>query len=134
MKICRLINSELEVYVQKCNFTNDELNVFWKLAKGKSIAEISLDLSVSESTVSRRIKEIENKMKGVRLLKERKVPIWEKLTLTVEEASDYSGIGINKLYELLSQPSSAEYVLQVGKRRIIKRKAFEAYLENSKGI
>lgn len=87
MKICRLINSELEVYVQKCNFTNDELNVFWKLAKGKSIAEISLDLSVSESTVSRRIKEIENKMKGVRLLKERKVPIWEKLTLTVRSLS-----------------------------------------------
>lgn len=134
MKICRLINSELEVYVQECNFTNDELNVFWKLAKGKSIAEISLELSVSESTVSRRIKEIENKMKGVKLLKEREVPIWEKLTLTVEEASDYSGIGINKIYEMLSQPSSAEYALRIGKRRVVKRKAFEKYLENSKEI
>lgn len=134
MKICKMINSELEVYVRECNFTNDELNVFWKLAKGKSIAEISLELSISESTVSRRIKEIESKMKGVRLLKERETPIWEKLTLTIEEASDYSGIGVNKLYKMLSESSSAEYLLHVGKRRLIKRKAFEKFIENSKEI
>lgn len=134
MKLCRLIESELEVYVRKCNFTNDELNVFWKLAKGKSIAEISLDLSVSESTVSRRIKEVETKMKGVRLLENRQVPIWEKVTLSIEEASEYSGIGSNKLYKMIAEPSSAEYVLYNGKRKMIKRKAFEKFLENSKEI
>lgn len=31
---------------------------------------------------------------------ENKVPIWEKLNLTVEEASEYSNIGVNKIREL----------------------------------
>lgn len=28
------------------------------------------------------------------------VPIWEKATLTLEEAAEYSGIGINNLREI----------------------------------
>ena len=29
-----------------------------------------------------------------------KIPIWEKITLTMDEAVEYSGIGKSKLYEL----------------------------------
>lgn len=134
MKICRLIKSELDVYAERCNFTEEELNVFWKLSKGKTIQEIALALSVSESTVSRRIKEIEDKMKGVNLMNERSVPIWEKLTLTIEEASEYSGIGVNKLYKMLASPSSEKWVLHNGKRKLIKRKAFENYIANSEEV
>ena len=134
MKICRLIKSELDVYAERCNFTEEELNVFWKLSKGKTIQEIALALSVSESTVSRRIKEIEDKMKGVNLMNERSVPIWEKLTLTIEEASEYSGIGVNKLYKMLTLPSSEKWVLRNGKRKLIKRKAFENYIANSEEV
>lgn len=134
MKICRLIKSELDVYAERCNFTEEELNVFWKLSKGKTIQEIALALSVSESTVSRRIKEIEDKMKGVNLMNERSVPIWEKLTLTIEEASEYSGIGVNKLYKMLALPSSEKWVLRNGKRKLIKRKAFENYITNSEEV
>ena len=32
------------------------------------------------------------------------VPIWEKVTLTVEEAAEYSGIGRNKIRELTDKP------------------------------
>lgn len=32
----------------------------------------------------------------------KEVPIWEKSNLTVEEAAAYTGIGINKIREMLS--------------------------------
>jgi hypothetical protein len=55
------------------------------------------------------------------------VPIWEKVTITKEEAAAYSHIGINKLEELLKIPN-CPFVLYVGKKKLIKRKEFEKYL------
>ena len=56
------------------------------------------------------------------------VPIWQKANLTIEEAARYSGIGINRLRELTNQ-KSCNYVLFIGKKRLIKRKQFEKFLE-----
>ena len=58
----------------------------------------------------------------------RTVPIWEKANLTMEEAAAYYGIGINKL-RALTDTDRCPYVLWVGNKRLIKRKAFEKYLE-----
>ena len=58
------------------------------------------------------------------------VPIWQKLTLTKEEAAEYSHIGINKLEILLKIPN-CPFVLYVGKKKLIKRAAFEKFIENS---
>lgn len=58
------------------------------------------------------------------------VPIWEKLNLTIEEASTYSGIGTGKLYEI-SNKVDCPFVLWIGSRRLIKRKKFEEYLANA---
>lgn len=59
------------------------------------------------------------------------IPIWEKLTLTVEEAAAYSNIGINKLYELISEPGCS-FVLLIGtKKKVIKRKEFEQFIQRS---
>ncbi len=59
------------------------------------------------------------------------IPIWEKLTLTVEEAAAYSNIGINKLYELISEPG-CPFVLLIGtKKKVIKRKEFEQFIQRS---
>ncbi len=55
------------------------------------------------------------------------IPLYEKLNLTLEEASEYSGIGINKLRELSNQED--QLVLWVGRKRLIKRKVFEEYIE-----
>jgi excisionase family DNA binding protein len=55
------------------------------------------------------------------------VPIWEKLNLTADEASKYSGIGINKIYEMMKSPACT-FTLFVGRRTLIKRKEFEKYL------
>lgn len=57
----------------------------------------------------------------------REVPIWEKSNLTLEEASSYSGIGINKLREL-SNDKNCTFVLWNGSKRLIKRKLLDDYL------
>lgn len=58
------------------------------------------------------------------------IPVWEKLNLTVTEASELSNIGQNRILEMLNEPSCT-FVLTVGKRkRLVKRKDFEEFLEN----
>ena len=63
----------------------------------------------------------------------REIPLWEKSNLTLEEASAYSGIGINKLREL-SNDNKCPFVLWVGSKRLIKRKLFDAYIEKMYSI
>ena len=57
------------------------------------------------------------------------VPVWQKVFLTLEESAAYYGIGINKLRELTSA-EDCPFVLWVGRKRLIKRTAFEKYLES----
>ena len=59
-----------------------------------------------------------------------KVPIWEKVALTLEEAAEYSNIGINKIRELSNNPL-CDFVIFVGKKRLIKRKEFEKYISEN---
>lgn len=60
-------------------------------------------------------------------------PIWEKSNLTLDEAAAYFGIGTGKLRELTNQ-KSCSFVLWVGSKRLIKRKAFDKYLEDQYSI
>lgn len=66
-------------------------------------------------------------------MKRIEVPIWEKSNLTVEETSAYSGIGINRIKDL-SNNENCPFVLWVGKKRLIKRKRFDEYIENQYSI
>lgn len=59
-----------------------------------------------------------------------KVPIWEKVTLTLEEAAEYSNIGINKIRDISNDPR-CKFVIFVGKKRLIKRKEFEKYISEN---
>ena len=52
------------------------------------------------------------------------VPIWEKYTLTIEEAAKYFRIGENKLRRLAEENLNAGWVLQNGNRLQIRRKKF----------
>jgi excisionase family DNA binding protein len=64
-------------------------------------------------------------------MEHRTVPIWEKTTLTVKEAAEYSNIGINKIESMLNDPC-CPFVLHVGPRkRLVKRKEFEKHIERS---
>ena len=53
------------------------------------------------------------------------VPIWEKYTLTIEEASKYFRIGEKKLRKLAEENLDAGWVIVNGNRIQIKRKQFE---------
>lgn len=57
------------------------------------------------------------------------MPVNEKFLLTLEEASEYFGVGITKLREL-SNKEGCEFVLWNGKKRLIKRQKLEKYLED----
>ena len=57
----------------------------------------------------------------------KEIPIWEKITLTLEEAAGYSNIGINKIDTMLKQPN-CPFVLYVGTRKLVKRREFEEYI------
>ena len=58
------------------------------------------------------------------------VPIYQKAMLTIEEAAAYSNIGMNKLREITNK-RSCPFVLFVGNKRLIKRRLFDHYLEES---
>ena len=59
---------------------------------------------------------------------EERVPISDKLLLTIKEAAAYTNIGINKIDSLLKQPNCS-FVLHVGTKKLLKRKEFEKFLE-----
>lgn len=66
----------------------------------------------------------------IKLKKNIEVPIWEKVTITKEEAAAYSNIGINKIDELMRNPV-CNFVIYIGKKRLIKRKRFEEFIEKN---
>lgn len=57
------------------------------------------------------------------------VPIWEKYTLTIEEASKYFRIGENKLRKLAEENPRAGWVIFNGNRIQIKRRHFEKIID-----
>ena len=57
------------------------------------------------------------------------VPIWEKYTLTIEEASKYFRIGEKKLRKLAEENLDADWVIVNGNRIQIKRKKFEKIID-----
>ena len=61
------------------------------------------------------------------------LPIDRKMLLSIREAAEYSNIGINKIDELLKQPN-CPFVLFVGNKKLVKRKAFEAYIDGKVAI
>lgn len=57
------------------------------------------------------------------------VPIWEKYTLTIEEASKYFRIGENKLRKLAEENLKSSWVIFNGNRIQIKRKQSEKIID-----
>lgn len=57
------------------------------------------------------------------------IPIWERYTLSIEEAAAYFRIGENKLRKIVSENKDADYLLWNGNRPQIKRKKFEQLID-----
>jgi len=58
------------------------------------------------------------------------VPIWEKYTLTIEEAAKYFRIGEKKLRKLAEENPDANWLIMNGNRIQIKRKQFEKVIDS----
>lgn len=59
----------------------------------------------------------------------KEVPLWQKYTLTVGEASRYFRIGQAKLRRLINENEDAVFILRNGNRPQIKRKLFEEFVD-----
>ena len=57
------------------------------------------------------------------------IPVWEKYTLTIEEASKYFRIGENKLRRLAEENKDAGWLIMNGNRIQIKRRQFEQVID-----
>lgn len=67
-------------------------------------------------------------------MKEGVVPVWEKYTQTIGEASDYFNIGETKLRRIISENPSADFILMNGTKILIKRKLFEKIIDGMTSI
>lgn len=64
----------------------------------------------------------------VSITKVNDVPIWQKINLTIEEASAYSGLGDKKIRELVKD-KRCPFVLKNGNKYLIKREKFEKWID-----
>ena len=59
-----------------------------------------------------------------------RLPINQKVLLTIKEAAEYSNIGINKIDSMLRAPN-CPFVLFVGTKKLVKRREFEEFIRNN---
>ncbi len=62
-----------------------------------------------------------------------KIPLSEKFILTLDEAVEYSSIGINRLRKLCAEPD-CPFSIRKGRYHLIKRQEFEKWLNETKEI
>ena len=67
-------------------------------------------------------------------MKQTDIPIWERYTLTIEEASKYFRIGENKLRRLAEENKNANWLIMNGNRIQIKRKQYEKIIDTLDAI
>ena len=65
--------------------------------------------------------------------KRNEVPLWRKTLLTLEEAADYTGLGLQKLRDI-SNDENCKFVLWNGRKRLFKRAKLEEYLDKAYSI
>ena len=77
------------------------------------------------------MEQIEN---TTRTAEKKRFPWWQKYTLTLNEASEYFGIGYKKLYALVHDNPDESFILWNGNRALIKRKQFEDYIDQKLNV
>lgn len=62
--------------------------------------------------------------------KNQNVPIWQKYMLTVDEATQYFGIGEKKIRNLILENVDTDFcfTVQIGNKSLINRRKFEDFL------
>ena len=60
-----------------------------------------------------------------------KIPVWEKYALTIKEAAEYYNIAETRLRDFVMSNRTKQFVLKAGGRLLVKRKIFEAFLDQN---
>lgn len=63
-----------------------------------------------------------------------KLPWWQKYILTLNEASEYFGIGYKKLSAFVQEHADENFILWNGNRALIKREQFEKYMDEQMNV
>ena len=58
------------------------------------------------------------------------VPIWQKFALTIKESAQYFGIGEKRLRNLVNDNPTADFILWVNSKCLIKRIKFEQFISS----
>lgn len=61
--------------------------------------------------------------------KTEQVPLWQKYMLTIVEASEYFNIGEKRIRQIVNENDKADFILNNGKKVLIKREKFEKYID-----
>lgn len=122
-----LTKPEIDELKEICNFTDEEIRIIENLRNERSYEEIAMKIGCSTATVGRKLSVIKEKIERIGVNMQNRVPIWEKMNLTLEEAAEYSNIGINRIREISNAPN-CPFVIYVGRKRLIRRKEFEKYI------
>ena len=121
MALRNLTKPELREILENANFTEDEMMVFQLSSNGSPIDYIADTMKISSSTVNRILRKIYKKMERIEDMSKPEVPIWQKVTMTIDEASAYSNIGTATLRKLANNPKCT-FALTNGNRKLIMRK------------
>lgn len=75
------------------------------------------------------------KSNAVQPIKSRRpdIPVWERSSLTIDQAAVYCGVGKDKLRELTDRPD-CPFVLWIGSKRLVRRKKLDEYLDKAFSI
>lgn len=68
------------------------------------------------------------------LNEKKSIPIWEKFTLTISEASEYFNLGEKKMRFLADNYNDYGFVLQNGNKTLIKRRKFEDFINETNAV
>ncbi len=60
-----------------------------------------------------------------------KLQICDRYTLSIPEAAEYFGIGRHKLTQIINEHPNANFLIEVGSHRRIKRAKFEKFIDEA---
>ena len=63
-----------------------------------------------------------------------RVPLWEKYSLSIQEAAEYYGIGEKRLRQIAYEHQGEDFLLEIGTHVRFKRKLFEEFLDRASAI
>ena len=59
------------------------------------------------------------------------IPLWQRYSLSVEEAAKYFCVGENRIYQIIRERPDAGFILGIGSHVKLKRVLFERFLDRA---